>query len=368
MRVKESEIVSPPVRKAPNDIVSQLRSITPGFDVAFDEKLGEWQCRGLPKLLVEQSHGTRAFLVPEFRSGSRQALLDRVWEVYGESASVAIAVAPQSPADQQRYVRWNGTTFADLPVKKTTTQPGPDSDTFFRLPSRPQLAFQQRQATYVERTRPVSPHHPHAVHRDFDAGQTLVGQATHELEADSSRDVPSLAVSAFAGARWDPERGNARYRGSQEDLLALVQDHWHDREPGANRSSLDAVVVVPVPVENFVCDSVLLSEATPLYATYSRRADGEDGYARVSAQGEPEAAAFAGVVLYSKSALCENDGKRSSGADWEVVSIVTSPEPRSRPGELPPMNPLTIARNILEKPGGTAMPLSGELAVDFAKA
>ncbi len=313
--------------QTPNDAVLQLRAIAPDLDIVLDEEHEQWRARGLDRRLDQQKGGVKASEgTPDVRAGSRRALLDRLWEIYGGSPSVVIAIAPQSPSHRQRYLRWDGSTFADLP-----------------------------------RENPV-------VRGDFDPGQTLVGRATHEVEADSSRDVPSLAVSAFAGARWGSERGNARYRGSQENLLTLVQDHWHAREPGANRSALDEVVVVPVPVEIFLCDSVLITEATPLSATYSRRAEGEDGYARVSAEGEHEAAAFAGVELYSRTAQCENNGKRTSDADWETVSIVTSPEPRSRPGELPPMNPLTIARNILEKPGGTAMPLSGELAIDFAKA
>ena len=52
-------------------------------------------------------------------------------------------------------------------------------------------------------------------------------------------------------------------------------------------------------------------------------------------------------MLYSAAALTENEGKRSGDFDWEIVAIIASPV------ETEPMNPLTMARNFLEKPGGT---------------
>jgi hypothetical protein len=107
---------------------------------------------------------------------------------------------------------------------------------------------------------------------------------------------------------------------------------------------------------------------TPLFAEFGRRQRHEDGYAKVTAIGTPEPARFAAVVLYSRAALCENDGTRSTDADWEVVSLITSPVQRLTRDDAPPMNPLTIARNVLAKPGGTPMPADGELARTLAHA
>ena len=53
------------------------------------------------------------------------------------------------------------------------------------------------------------------------------------------------------------------------------------------------------------------------------------------------------MVLYSAKTLLANGGTRSGDWDWEVVCLVAG----SQPDE--PMNPLTMARNQLARPGGT---------------
>ena len=75
--------------------------------------------------------------------------------------------------------------------------------------------------------------------------------------------------------------------------------------------------------------------------------------------GPREKANFAGAVLYSAETLLENNGQRSGDYDWEVVCILASTV------ESEPMDPLTMARNMLEKPGGTFADYS---ALDFAEA
>jgi hypothetical protein len=54
------------------------------------------------------------------------------------------------------------------------------------------------------------------------------------------------------------------------------------------------------------------------------------------------------IVCYSAEALMENDGGRSTDCDWEIVTFLCTDE-----DEQEPMTPLTMARNFLEKPGGT---------------
>ncbi|MEO1175353.1 MAG: hypothetical protein AAFX94_25360 [Myxococcota bacterium] len=154
-------------------------------------------------------------------------------------------------------------------------------------------------------------------------------------------------------------RGNSRFTGTQLELLQLVQEHWPMRKPGSHRSDLSEVVVVPLPTERFRCDTIPVTADVELHARFSRRQRLEDGFARITGVGAPERARFAAVVLYAKATLCENDGRRSTGADWEVVTVLTSHEATDSP---PRMDPLTIARNVLEKPGGTAMPVNGDLA------
>ena len=160
-------------------------------------------------------------------------------------------------------------------------------------------------------------------------------------------DTPIIGWSDFARGRCRPGQGRSFFRGSEEELVTLLGKHWDKRRPGAGREDLDKVVLVPCPPEQFACATVLVGRRTKLSARLENRQAGEAPHIRVTASGEPEPAKFVNVVLYSAAALEENDGTRSGDFDWEIVAIVASPV------EDEPMNPLTMARNTLEKPGGT---------------
>ncbi len=162
-----------------------------------------------------------------------------------------------------------------------------------------------------------------------------------------SDPVPTLAWSDFARSRHVPHGRHAWFDGTEAELLDLVRAAWPRRRPGAGRQDLEAVVVVPVPPARFVGSTVAVRTDTPLFATLDRRQPHEDPYIRVTAAGPREPVRHAAVVLYSAATLLENGGTRSSDAEWEVVSVQASAAADE------PMYPLTMARNFLEKPGGT---------------
>lgn len=162
--------------------------------------------------------------------------------------------------------------------------------------------------------------------------------------------MPSLAWSDFARSRHVQHGKHTWFDGDEKDLLLLVRRHWDARRPGAGRLDRDHVVVVPVPPAGFHAMTVPVDDTTVLHAALDRRQPGEDPYIRVTAEGEPPAPTHAAVVLYSAAALEENDGRRSSDADWEVVCLLAGDTDDE------PMDPLTMARNYLEKPGGTFAP------------
>lgn len=170
---------------------------------------------------------------------------------------------------------------------------------------------------------------------------------------------PCLGWSAFALERHEDPTSGAVFRGTPEALLELVAQAWPDRQPGFGRTDLRKVVVVPVPPDRFVASTVRVTEETPLVADVHRRQEHEEPVIRVCADGEPEPARFARVVLYSKEALVENDGTRTTEADWEVVALIASAVADE------PMHPTTMARNFLEKAGGTYAPYTAE---QFAEA
>jgi len=106
-------------------------------------------------------------------------------------------------------------------------------------------------------------------------------------------------------------------------------------------------VVVPVPPGGFISATVKVDESTRLHAEFTRRQPHEEGYIRLFASGPREEVRQAAVVLYATDTLLDNNGVRSGDHDWEVVCLLAGPEADE------PMDPLTMARNMLEKPGGT---------------
>lgn len=170
---------------------------------------------------------------------------------------------------------------------------------------------------------------------------------------------PSLGWSAFALERHEHPEGRTRFDGSPEALLDLVAAAWERREPGFGRPDRSRVVVVPVAADRFRAATVPVTEGSVLHADVHRRQPFEDPVIRVRAEGDPEPARFARVVLYSKEALTENDGTRTTDAEWEVVALLASATADE------PMHPTTMARNFLEKPGGTYAPYTAE---QFAEA
>jgi len=167
-----------------------------------------------------------------------------------------------------------------------------------------------------------------------------------------------LGWSQFALGRHKPAGKHTWFEGSNEELLALTRKNWSKRRPGAGRSDLSQVVIVPVDPAGFVSTTVNVAETTVLLAVFDRRSRGEDGFVRVTAEGPREDVQFASVVFYSAATLEENNGSRSGDYDWEVVCLLAGP----RADE--PMDPITMARNMLEKPGGTYCAYSAE---DFAE-
>jgi hypothetical protein len=168
-----------------------------------------------------------------------------------------------------------------------------------------------------------------------------------------------LGWSDFAAGRHLPGGKHTWFEGTHEELLDRIRAGWKERRPGAGRAGLDKVVIVPVDPDGFVSSTVQVKEGTRLHARFERRQAHEEGYIRVTAEGPREEVRHAAVVLYSADTLLENGGTRSGDYDWEVVCLLAGPEPEE------PMDPLTMARNMLEKPGGTYSAYSAE---QFAEA
>jgi len=166
-----------------------------------------------------------------------------------------------------------------------------------------------------------------------------------------------VAWGVFADGRHQPGEGYSYFEGTPQELLALVKDNWDQRQPGVGRQNLLEVVVVPVPPKGFWTTTVEVTPKTDLQASLYRRQEHEDPYVRVLADGKPEPAKFAQVVLYSRETLAANREKPTLG-DWEVVSVVASPVQNE------PMDPVTMMRNMKGKAGGSQVNYSTEQLLD----
>lgn len=185
----------------------------------------------------------------------------------------------------------------------------------------------------------------------------------------------TVGWSNFALKRHTPDSGfsytNLQYGDSQikDEVCSLVMEHWKDAIPGDGETDLSRKVLVPVPNRGFWCPPrARIVEGLPVQAEITTRQDGEDPYVETFVW-EDDAIShgvFAvrqahkvQIVCYSAEALTENNGKRSTDCDWEIVSL------NCDDGESSHMPPLTMARNMLEKPGGTKSDYTGK---EFAEA
>jgi len=177
--------------------------------------------------------------------------------------------------------------------------------------------------------------------------------------------TPTIGWSQFAIGRHTATSGNSYFTtklstaDDHAEVILRVKDKWPLRKPGDGEGDcLDRKILVPVPPEHFYCPPrAKLVMGMPVQAEVVQRQEGEEPFVEKFVTPEDAEkfgaiveipAAFVDVVLYSAEALLENDGERSTDCDWEIVALLCSKDCKSEP-----MSPLTLARNFLEKPGGT---------------
>lgn len=167
---------------------------------------------------------------------------------------------------------------------------------------------------------------------------------------------PTIGLSNFV---LNKKKGDIKkFNGTTDKLLELIVKHWDKRIPGAGRNDLSQVVLVNIEEDNlselFNSAWLDITKAKYIRGKVVRRQDHEDPFVDVRGRGEALPVKFVRIVLYSAETLLENDGQRSGNYEWEVVAILTGP------WENEPMTPLTMARNFLQKPGGTYAPYTAQ--------
>ena len=178
----------------------------------------------------------------------------------------------------------------------------------------------------------------------------------------------SIGWSKFATDQHQEGSGNSYFTLTPDEVLDCVVSNWEKRTSGKGETDLSRKVVVPLKsAAGFFIPVVQIVEGLPIRAMVTTRQPGEDPYVEKYIDADdakrlklqPTAAKFVRIVCYSAEALLENKGTRSTECDWEIVCVLASMQ------EEEPMSPLTMARNMLAKAGGT---LSTYTAQEFAEA
>ena len=106
----------------------------------------------------------------------------------------------------------------------------------------------------------------------------------------------------------------------------------------------------------FFSSMVSINEKTKLEAKVEKRLEGEETYIQIRAlNGKLLPTARADLILYRHDVLYENN-EQSTDCDWELIAFHAVPDGLK---DLP-MGPVTMMRNQLELPGGTAANYSSE--------
>ena len=136
-----------------------------------------------------------------------------------------------------------------------------------------------------------------------------------------------------------------------EEIARHAEEQYEQRNyrPGY-RDGVLLIAVADEYIHKFKCPYVKLKESAALSARLVRRQAGEEPYIQMRAlAGIPLPAGKVELVLYRHDVLTEKD-EQTSTEEWELISINALPEGVDKQ----PVGPVTMMRNQLELPGGTA--------------
>ena len=165
----------------------------------------------------------------------------------------------------------------------------------------------------------------------------------------------SIGINEFV-LRQVKDSPYAYFDGSFEKVVEMAKFNFDfgNYTVTQEKDGKPRVVLVRVWPVGFYSSIVRVNEDTKLSSSFARRREEEEGYIKCVAEGGFKSPAhFVNLVLYSHDALSEK-GENSTNCEWELISINASDV------ENEPMHPLTMARNFLEKVGGTKSEYSAE--------
>lgn len=133
---------------------------------------------------------------------------------------------------------------------------------------------------------------------------------------------------------------------SDEELIKRISKNLDVARTGYR----EGVLLVPIEPEGFFSAVATLQTNDKLVGSFECRRAGEEPRKSIFVQGNKAPAKTVWVVLYAHHVLAEK-AEAESDADYEIVSINTSPTYDTNPA---PMPPETLIANHYELSGGTA--------------
>lgn len=181
-----------------------------------------------------------------------------------------------------------------------------------------------------------------------------------------------IGWSQFALDRHRFRTGFSYFHWSPAEVVKFAEEAWSKTAvPGAGETDLTRKVLVDIFPLGFMIPEVplkeLIEKGISPKARIETRQEGEDPYVSVYADWDeciqsgilPPQAKYCKIVCYSAEALLENGGTRTTDEPWEIVAVLASLK------KIEYMDPLSMARNFLQKPGGTKSVYSAQ---EFAEA
>lgn len=168
--------------------------------------------------------------------------------------------------------------------------------------------------------------------------------------------MPSVAFNSFAG-RQTPESKFSHYAGDIADILPLVSKAMDSGDFTTNKD--DTVRTVRLDGAGFFSGVVKLTENMELRSEFSARFPGDTPALSTVALGQDKSpASIVNVICYKHEHLAVKN-ENETDADWEIICYNASLDSDE------PQNPVSMARNYLDLPGGTKTEYTAE---EFAKA
>jgi hypothetical protein len=161
--------------------------------------------------------------------------------------------------------------------------------------------------------------------------------------------MDSIGINDFV-RRQIKESRFSHFDGTFEELLELVKLNFHNQKQGYR----EGVVLVSVPSDRFFTSMIEINKDSEIEVKMIKRRENED-YApiKIVKNASKIPAKYTDIILYRRDVLLENN-ENTTNEEWEIISINSSIV------ENTPMHPMTMARNMLEKEGGTKGEYTGK--------